>query len=44
MAKFKRFDPSNKKANKHKSKTRDGSAFRKIKSVEPKHKRYEKDI
>lgn len=39
MAKFKRFDPSNKKANKHKTKMKDGSTFRKIRNVEPKNKK-----
>jgi len=34
MAKFKRFDPRNKKANQHKRKSKDGFQFKRIKFVE----------
>lgn len=34
MAKFKRFDPRNKKADKHKRRTKDGSSFKRIKQVD----------
>jgi hypothetical protein len=40
MAKFNRFDPRNKKANKHKQKASSGSQFKRIKEVVKKGKAY----
>ena len=40
MAKYTRFDPRNKKANKHKQRTKEGSKFKRIKHVETKGKLY----
>jgi hypothetical protein len=40
MAKFSRFDPRNKKSGKHKQRTKDGSQFKKIKSLVKKGKQY----
>ena len=46
MAKFRRFDPRNKKAGMHKGRTKDGHKFKRIKAVEVKKGKYyeSKDI
>jgi hypothetical protein len=46
MAKFTRFDPRNKKANKHKRRAKDGTQFKRIKDIDVKREKidYEKTI
>jgi len=44
MAKFRRFDPRNKKANSHKNKSKNGMSFKRIKFIEKKVNYDEKTI